>query len=471
MLSKESFGAVVGILALSGCLTVFNAQEAQRGVEGRAVGAARPSAALDLADCSLEELVGFALTNRPSTTSAALAALDARLALRTIEADAPLVSATPWNAVHANVSAGHDASSAANSSLRWQTEGNARAGLSLDILLFDFGRNQAAARAQAENVIVAEHEFLTAGYAVFEEVSGAYFSLLTKDALLEVALTNETECALRLRQAEDMLDAGEATRLDVTSARLDWSQARADVVVASNEVVTAGAELMRALGVDVTRGTRNEVFPPTGQALSVVQRGFAPTDFGVDAAFALARTNAPSVVIARARLRAASRQVDAAIADLFPSVTAEVGVNWIDPLWYWHWGVGVAQTVFAGFKKTTAVDRAVLKMRQAAVAVDDAEQELSLSLETAIAVRDDAVKALEIARLSVQNAKDNLDTVKAQYQAGDASRVDYTMALSKYATSLGGRVKAFYTGQMAESKLFALLGRLPEFDEDEIKEK
>ena len=472
MFRGRFFAVASSLLALSGCLTIFNAQEAQRAVQGKGEGCVpSPSARLDLSDYSLRELVDFAMTNRPSMASAALAVADAHLALREIEANAPLVSATPWNAPHVGVSGGYSASSMADHRLRSRTTGNASAGLSVDILLYDFGRNHARASAQVERVIAAEYEYVSEGYAVFEDVTESYFGLMAKDALLEVALTNETECAIRLKQAQDKFDAGEAKRLDVTSAKLDYSQAKEARIVASNDVVTAGAALMKALGIDVARGTRETVFPATGNALGRVMRGFGRTDYGVEEAFDLARTNAPAMAIARARLRAASSEVDYAVADLMPSVSAEVGISWADPLWAWHWGVSAVQSLFEGFRKTTAVDRAVVQMENAAAAVDEAEQQLSLQLETAIAVRDNASKALETARDSVANALENLNTVKAQYNEGDASRVDFTIALAKYADALGKRVSAFYTGQTAESRLFSLLGRVPEFDEKELKEK
>ncbi|MGN0832162.1 MAG: TolC family protein [Kiritimatiellia bacterium] len=463
----------LALLAVSGCLTVFNAQEAQRSVRDKASGAGGPTAGerLDLSGCSLRELVDFALTNRPSMASAALAVADAHLALREIAADAPLVSATPWNAPNLSASGGYSASSVAGHALRARTEGNASAGLSLSVLVYDFGRNRAQASAQAERVLAAEHSFVSAGYEVFEEVSDAYFALLTADALLEVALTNETECALRLQQAQDRFDTGEAKRLDVTSAKLELSQAREETIVASNNVLTAGATMMKALGVDVSQGTREEVFPPFGNALAVVLRGFSSTGYGVREAFDLARTNAPAMAISRARLRAASHQVDLAIAELMPSVSVQAGLSWTDPLWLWNWSASAVQSVFEGFRKTTAVDRAVVQMYSAAADVDEAEQQLSLQLETAIAVRDDSAKALETARASVANALENLNTVKAQYGEGDSSRVDYTIALAKYAQALGDRVSAFYAGQRAETKLFALTGRLPEYREEEIRER
>ncbi|MBO7721415.1 MAG: TolC family protein [Kiritimatiellae bacterium] len=472
MQRKTFFVLSIGTAMLAGCMTVFNATEAQRALHGKGVGAARQAAEkLDLSGYSLRELVEFAMTNRPSMTMAALAVDDARLALREIAADAPLVSYSPWTSPHLSASAAYSESSAPRNPMRWRTDGNASAGLSLDVLLFDFGRNRAKAAAQVERLIAAEYELVREGYSVFNEVATAYFDVMADDALLEVALTNETEYALHLQQAEAKLAAGEAQKLDVTSARLGLSQAHEDTIVASNEVVTSGAELMRALGVDASRGTRDEVYPASGRALLEVLRGFPDTHYGVETAFELARTNAPAVAIARAKLRAASRAVECAIADLMPSVDAEIGISWADPLWAWHWGVGAVQSVFTGFRKTTAVDRAVVQMESAAAAVDEAEQQLSLRLETAIAVRDNALRKRETARASLMNAQENLDTVKAQYMQGYASRVDFTDSISRYASALGSRVSAFYSGQMAEASLFAIIGRMPEYREETLKEK
>ena len=97
-----------GLLIVSGCMTIFNAQEAQRELEDKGNGVCADSVRkLDLSDYSLKELVGFAMTNRPAMVSAALAVVDARLALREIAADAPLVSYSPWTSPHLALSGGY----------------------------------------------------------------------------------------------------------------------------------------------------------------------------------------------------------------------------------------------------------------------------------------------------------------------------------------------------------------------------
>jgi outer membrane protein TolC len=163
--------------------------------------------------------------------------------------------------------------------------------------------------------------------------------------------------------------------------------------------------------------------------------------------------------------------VDAALADMLPCVSFSASFSWADPLWYLKWGFSGAQTLFQGFRKTTAVDRAVVAMRSAAAAVDEAEQELSANIELAVAVRDNAVEARRTAKVSVRSARENLQMVEEQRSVGDVSRIELSDSISEYSAALGSRVSAFYTGQRAEAALFALLGRYPEFKDEKVEAK
>ena len=456
--------AAAALAATVGCSTVRRAQETQAALEAKGAGAAAETGGkLDLRGRPLSELVAFALTNRPSVAAARLAVEDARLALREIDASAPLVSATPWTAPGLSLGGGYSASSESDNRLRFKTEGKASAALSLDLLVYDFGRHEAAAAAAREQVIASELECVRIGYDVFGEVAGAYFTLLENDALYEVSLTNRAVCAMHMERAVRQFEEGETKQLDVLRARLDVAKAEELTVSASNAMMTAGATLMRALGVDASRGSCGEVYGYPPDCLASVMRGFADTRYDAESAFAFARTNSPAVRVARARLRAASDRVDGAVADLLPQLSVSASLSFTDPLWWWNWGVSASQSLFQGFRKTTAVDRSVVALREAAVAVDEAEQELSLAIELAIEARDNASEARRTARTSVREARENLAMVVEQYALGDASRVDFTDSLNDYVTALGNRVSAFYRGQLAETKLFAVMGQAPEY--------
>ncbi len=457
-------------LAFAGCGTIRSAREAQRRVESASDDSAvKASSTVNLRGASLEALVAHALTNRPSMTAAALAVKDARLAMREIAADAPLASSTPWNAAGLSVSGGYSESSTPKhlSDFDGKTErGRATGSLSLDLLVYDFGRNAARARAQAENVLAAERSLAQEGFTVFYGVASAYFTLLRNDALLDVARMNEQMYVQHLKQAEDMLSLGEAMQLDVLRARLDLATARESLVSASNDVVTAGADLMAALGVDASAGDADAVLGPRPGALDRTVRDFPDTVSTAVDAYAIGCTNAPALRIARARLRAASAQVDYAVADMMPNLSASVSLTWTDPLWYWNWGISAVESLFTGFRRTAAVDRAVVAMESAASDVENEELALSQSLELAIAERDNAREALEAARIRVGQALENLETTRARYGVGDASRIDFTDAVADYSAALGNRVKAFYRGQMAEAAILRLIGEEPEFHEE-----
>ena len=384
---------------LAGCGTfhaVHEARSAQRALAARGTGsdAGIPAANAELKGMSLSQLVGFALDNRPSMMRARLAVEDARIALRQAAADAPLLSSTPWGAFGASASIGRSESSRAGYSLRGDTDGSASGSLSLDVLLYDFGRNAAAARAYAEEVVAAETALVDAGYTVFEEVAAGYFALVRNETLLEVALTNEAEYAEHLEQAEMRMKHGEAKEVDVLKAKLDLAKSVQNVVAASNDVAIAGAELMTALGVDASSGGFREVLGQRRMELSHMQRSFASTSGGIAELYGFARTNAPAVTVARTRLRAASHRVDAAVADLYPSLSASLALNWTDPLWYWRWGVNGAASLFTGWRRTAAVERATVALDSAACDVDTAELKLSRDIEIAVAERKEVARRL-----------------------------------------------------------------------------
>ena len=473
-LGNHVAAALAAFAVVAGCSTIERAREAQESVAGLSLDDApsvvRANPAFGL--MSLEELVGYAMTNRPSVASAALAVDSARLALREIDADAPLLGSKPWLSPHVSASGSYSEKTPAEHAkdFSFSTDrGSPSASLSISVLVYDFGRHRARAHAQAHRILSAELDLAKTGYAVFGEVGAAYFSLLERRSLVEAELTNRVECAEHLERARERLSSGEAKQLDVLRARLDLAKAEENLVAASNNLASARANFIKALGADAAGGSAGDL-PSNVNPVASVRRGFADTSFTFAEAYAFARTNAPAMRIARAKLRAAAADVDYTIANLMPSVSATGSLSWVDPLWTWSWGASVVQSVFEGFRKTTAVDKAVLAMRQAAEDVAAAEQALARNLEIAIADRDNARESRRSARESFAAARENLALVRSQYDIGEASRVDFAEAVSDYVEAMVARISAFYAGQRAEAALFELTGTYPSYDEKTLME-
>lgn len=435
-----SIGLTLAVIV--GCSSIERAREAQANSE------LPPREELPaLKGMNLPEIVTFALTNSPSVVKARTEVKDARLALKQIAADAPLVSTTPWNSLTASFSGNYSGSESGETfgeAIKIRKEGDPSLGISVDILVYDFGRNAAEAKAQAERVIAAEEALIDVGYDVFYKVAQANYGYLEKQALLDVAATNLTACAIRLEQVELQAEAGEAKPLDITRARLDLVEAEEKLVTASNDVVVARVELSTTVGV-------LDVEPGLGMLVSLPADGYHVL------------TNSPTYKAADARVRAASHTVDRAIADLYPSVSVTGSLSWSDPMWAFRWGIGAVQNLFSGFRKTTAVDRAVVALESACAARDDLVLSLAHDYELALVTRENAMKVLHTSEKALKTAEENLALVEEQLKIGEATRVDFSDAVSAVYKSRGSFYRAEADILKAEVALYALLGITPKW--------
>lgn len=444
-----------------GCETVVRARRAQKAVAAvtNDVAVACATGAverIDLRGRDLYEYVAFALTNRPSVEASRLMVSNAFLTLRSVTSDRELQLSLAGGYSQSSLNTG--------SHFSWrQTRGKGTVDFSADLLICDFGRIDAREQQAREELVAARRDLADAEFAVFDEVAQAYFGLLRSDALLEVARTNEFMHAEHLRQSESLFSAGEAKKLDVLKARVDLSDARLATINASNDVVTAGAEFLRALGLESDRASRADVLAVADDALATSRRVLPVSSYSAADGLLLARTNAPALMVLRAKLRAASARVDYAVADLLPELTLSSAFSFADPTWNWSWGFRAVQSLLDGYRRQVAVDAAVVDLNLARTDVEVAEQRLSCDLAVATATRDNARQSLETAIVEVEQARENFDNVMMQYRVGDASRLDFTDAASTLANALGTRVKAFYAGEAAEAELIRLTGLVPDY--------
>jgi len=455
-----------------GCDTVERARVAQRSVLPSVIETPQlnPTGGVDAASVKVMQtseprvsLVGFALpdfvefayTNRPDVLQAYIAVSNAFMALRNVKSDAPFMP-------HVSASGGYKRGTQ-NKGVHFGShmDGDPWGSLDVDILIYDFGRNMALERSMREELLAAGHEYREKRLSVFKEVANAYFTLMRNDALLEAAFTNQYQYARHLEQAEELLRNQEAKKLDVLRARLDLSEARHKMIAASNDVVTAELDFLKALGLTPARSSRAELLPVASNCLAVVQQELEVSEMDVEKGLMQARITSPSLVAGRAHVRAASAEVDYRIADLMPELSLGTTVSFTEKVWNWSWGSTIIHSLFTGYSKTIAVDTAVLALQSTKTAYDAMEQSVARDIGVALATRHTAHEQLAAARVSVVQAKENLDTANGQLMVGDISRIDFSDAVTAYAEALGARVKAFYAGQIAEAELVCLVGMKP----------
>ncbi|HRR34478.1 MAG TPA: TolC family protein [Kiritimatiellia bacterium] len=437
---------ILSIFLVIGCKTVNRARHAQSSADRLPGETSVTAAQIGLSaerSFSLPELERLALEHHPALLSARQAVESARMQLRMTHAGRlpQLAASAAYNRSTQNTW-GRSTSS--------EARGTWSAGVGLDLLLYDFGRLDAAERQGIEDLIAAEQNLLDTELETVYAVRAAFFECHRSVHLMRVAVESERQYAQHLEEARIMTEVGTRRQYDVTKAEVDWGNARLEAVTASNNLVVAHAQLNRALGLAENPDYRIE----PGE-LPYARRH-------PDALLADARFNAPSLAVLRARERAASAYVDQTIADLYPEFSlgadADLSGRGFPFVWNLSGALRTAQNLFDGHRKTARIDEAVTQLRRARAAVAEAEQTLSLNLVTAVAERESARKRADIARLIQRQAEDNLAIVNEQYRVGISSSIERTDAQVALTQAQANVIRAAYDEQAAIARIARLTG-------------
>jgi outer membrane protein len=429
---------------LSGCATVREARQAQReDAERTVLWAETPFAAREDA-LAMEELAQWARTNAPAVVQARQDVVQAQIALRSVKAAyIPVVDgsvAYTYSSVNIDP---HDTS--------WDGDGLWDGKLSLNWLLFDFGRTPASTRRAVAALAAADQNARAAELAAVHDVRAAAFSVFRTRELLAVARDNTAAYKEHLDQTQSRREVGTAKDFEVSKARVDYDNARLAEIVAAHNVETARASLALALGL-----AENPDF-------DLAEATFPAFTNSVGELFAVAQTNAPLLAALRAAADSAKAYVDWTICDLYPklslSLTFDAQGDSTPLLWNYAAVPAAAQTLFAGRAKTRQIETAVAQLRSARSKLAAAEQALYNQLLSATLAADRAAESLAVAQSAADAAEDYFSVVSSRYDVGKASaleRTDAQVALSRARAEVVAARHNFLDTQILISQLLGL---------------
>jgi outer membrane protein TolC len=422
---------VLWIFALAGCAEINAARDAQK-PESAAPGERTVTAKeLGIASLTFDGGLEIALTHNPqiATSKARVDGARAR--------------------VHQNL-AGFWPSISASSSIKGsQTEGadmddTLSGSLSLSQLVFDFGKTSATARQSAENLLAAELDLVTAANDVAFDYRQAFFNVLKQQELVVVNQETVRQFEKRLEQVKGFVEVGTRARYDLTKAQVDLGNAQLNLVRAQTALRVARATLNDVLGL------------AEDASFTLVKPDLADGEPAFD------RSKHPRLQALAFREKAASAAIDAAIADLFPSISFSSSLSFTGSLtpvaWSGTLGPAINWLLFGGWTKTEAVKERVAGLREARASRADAEQQVFLQISQANAAVQDARERLKITELTVKQATENLDLVQGRFAVGRASSVELTDAQVALANARGERVQAEFDLQIALASLKRAVG-------------
>ena len=446
-IAGSGLAVMCALLLAGGCATVRQAREVQRGERVPAGERTLTAAEAGLSTNSvltLEEATRIALAYHPAVALASQNLAAAAAQVR--EAKAAFWPSVNGQAGYSQSTANTGAEPDSNGS-----RGSYSGGLNLDLLAYDFGKTPAAVRQACARQVAAEESLRSARSDAAFGVRTAFFNLCQAQELRQVAEEAVRQFQAHLDQVKAFAEVGRRIRYDVTKAEVDLGNAQLDLVNARSAVATARAALNRSLGLAEEPGYQ---VAPT-----------APVEFAATVAdmMAAARENHPALRALRAQERAASAAVDAAIADLYPTlrIQAQYGASGSSfPLvWNWSAAVQAALSLLDGGQRMGRIEEAVAQLRGARAQVADREQQIHLDLSQAVSQLESAQNRLTLSDLIVRQAQESLDLLNERYRLGAASSVELTDAQVALTRARGDQVKARFDYQSAVAQIQHSIGK------------
>ena len=420
---------------LAGCTTVREARRAQREDAERTVRWAETPFAAREGELAMEELAAWARTNAPAVVQARQDVVQAQIALRSVKAAfIPVVDGSIAYTYASKTIDPHDT--------KWDGAGTWGGNVSLNWLLYDFGRTRASTRRAVAALAAADQAERAAENGAVYGVRAACFALRRAEELHRVAVETSESYRLHRDQTKDRFDVGAAMNYEVSKAEVDYQNALLSEISASNAVETARASLALALGL------------AENPRIALGDCSFPEMTNDVAALMAVAATNAPAL--------AAKDYVDWTICDLYPTRSFRLSFDAKGDssplLWNYAAVPAVAQTLFSAGAKNRQIETAVAQLRAARSKLAEAEQQLFNQVLTATLSADRARKSLAVAEAALAASKENFDVVSSRYDVGKASALERTDAQVALSSAEAAVVTARYDLQDTQILLARLIG-------------
>ncbi len=443
-------GAKVGLLALclaaTGCATVRQAREAQdvtRVPAGERTVSAAEIGLTDQTLLTLDQALQIALAYHPAMVEARQNLVVASNQLRQAKA--------AWGPT-VDTSAGYRRGTSNTSAARGshESDDSYSAGLSLDQSLYDFGKTAASVKKSEALLQAARERVQGARNDVVFLAQVAFYDLGRAQELLAVAEETERQFLKRLEQVRGLVEVGRRIKYDITKVEVDLGNARLDLIKARNAVTVARATLWRRLGLaeePLCRIAPEPLMEFQGVYAERMQR---------------ALLNQPELLALRAQVRAASATVDAAVAELYPSlsVSGEYLLNGgaLPLIWNWAAAARFGMNLFNSGRSTAAINAAVAELRGARARVAECEQQIGLDLRTAFSQWEASRERQGLTVLIVRQAGENLELVTERYRLGQANSVEVTDAQADLSRARGEEVGARFDYQSAVAAILHTTG-------------
>ena len=336
-----------------------------------------------------------------------------------------------------------------------------RAGLNVSWELDVFGRLRNAASAAAADLQASEAAREGVRLALAAQVVKSYFALRAYDEQLEMTHRNVNlrEDALGLQRRR--FQGGVISEFDLRQLEAETAAVRAQLP----PLERAREQEEAALAVLLGRSPKLMFEAPVARSTiydQSLQAAVVPT--GIPSELLLRR---PDLVEAERRLAAADARIDAARADMFPSISltglygresAALSDLFSGPSGIWFFVAQITQPLYAGGRLKARTDAAGARERQAVAQYEKTIQTAFSEVRAALSGQVRARESFEAESAREQALAQTLRLAQLRYQNGISSQLDVIDAERGLLSARIARVEALRAQRAAIADLFRALG-------------
>jgi outer membrane protein TolC len=324
--------------------------------------------------------------------------------------------------------------------------------VTLDYLIYDFGKREAKVDAATAEKLAAGANFIQANQQVAFAVASNYYKLLTQQERLEAARQTLKTAKTTQDAAENQLLNGRSTLPDVLNARAETSQAVFDLESADGDEKIARVTLTETLGVEPSPniaidGQKNAPLP---DSLTM------PIDALIDRAMA----DRPDLMAQAAQIRAADDAIRSAKSEYLPRIVlagsaaqtsiwpttdyGELG-NASQPTW--GAALAIEWRIFDGGTRKNEVAAAISKKRETQDELRETRDQITREVWTAYIAFRTALRKQQAAVALLDSANSSYSASLEAYKYGVKNLIDVVTAEKQLA-------QARYSSVSARSQLF-----------------
>ncbi len=318
-----------------------------------------------------------------------------------------------------------------------------------------FSRSAESRQAKA-NLQAADADLIDARYQVAFQTKQQFYAALSAGELLGVRRAAVHRAEEQLNISVNKLRTGSATRSDSLRSVVTLGNAQVQLVNAATILATAEANLGRLVGID---GRVGAIDDPSFHDIDIV--------VSEESLRREAAASSPAVMSSEASAQAAEQSWKASKGAWWPNLRLTGNWNWNGNnnvnnyalLEQKSMRVSLTWPLFNGFTRETNVAVQANNYDIAAATAQDTRRQTSAALITRVAELNAAKLRVEIARVSIAAAEEDLRVQQERYRLGATTIIEVLASQEALNQAEVDEVAAHFDLLLAKAQIEALIGR------------